>query len=444
MRVGAGSLRRQLVVLSAATTAGAVILLVLLVQVLLNQTTKSAVSRVLDERIGAVISSAEVGADSERLVVPAARLDAGVAVYDGDGRLVAGAPPSSAATRYADLAAEGRSQSVTLDESSIIRSEPFTLVGGVDGLVIVIERIAPYEDAERYALVISIGTGLLAILASAALAAFVSRRALAPVLAMAETAEEWSERDLTSRFNLGAPGNELTALGHTLDSLLDKVASAIRSEQRLTAELAHELRTPLTSIQGTADLIAMRHDLDPEVREDVEELQAASRRMAETITVLLDLARSTSASATPTTCHLRAVLDDVVADLGEGRGVVRVTVPADVRLGLPHALAQRALGPVIDNAVRHGEVVEVGVLSSMVHGWVEVSVDDDGDGVAPHLREAIFEPGQSSGHGSGHSAGLGLPLARRIARSAGGDVRLDEDGAAALGGTRFVVELPSA
>ena len=75
---------------------------------------------------------------------------------------------------------------------------------------------------------------------------------------MAERAADWSEHDLTHRFDLGPPTNELAALGETLDHLLDRVASAISSEQRLTSELAHELRTPLTSIQGSADLALMR------------------------------------------------------------------------------------------------------------------------------------------------------------------------------------------
>lgn len=444
MRRPRSTLRRQLVVLSATATAFAVVLLVLLVQLLLDRTTTSAVDRVLDERIDAVISSAETATTGDRLVVPDARLDAGVAVYDDTGRLVAGSPPSSTAASYAELAGAPSSRTLRVGEDSVIRSEPFALDGGVDGVVVVTERLAPYESAEHYALLVSSGTGLLAVLASAGVASFVSRRALAPVLAMAATAEEWSERDLTSRFDLGVGGSELTALGHTLDTLLDKVAAAIRSEQRLTAELAHELRTPLTTIQGTADLMALRPDLDPDVREDVDELRAASRRMAETITVLLDLARSTASSgqSSATTCDLRAVLHDVVADLGQGRERVRVTVPDGLRVGLPHALAARALGPVVDNAARHGDDVVVHVLPGPA-GRVLVAVDDDGDGVAAELREVIFEPGHTSDLRPGRGAGLGLPLARRIARTAGGDVRLDA-GAPGASGTRFVVELPSA
>lgn len=447
--VARGSLRRQLIVLSATTTAFAVVLLVLLVQVLLDRTSASSIDRVVDDRLDAVISSVQSATRGDLLVVPDARLDAGVAVYDGAGRLVAGSPPATTAELYDELSTVASRRTVTLAETSVVTAEPFTLTSGVSGVVVVSERLAPYEQAEHYALVVSIGTGLLAVLAAAVIAAFVSRRVLAPVLAMATTAEEWSERDLTSRFDLGAQGNELTVLGHTLDSLLDKVAAAIRSEQRLTAELAHELRTPLTSLRGTADLMAMRSDLDPALRLDVEEVRDSARRMAETITVLLELARSTSGAAMPATCELDSVLADVVADvvtdvvagLGERRGAVRVEVAVDLALAMPHALAVRALGPVVDNAVRHGEVVVVRSLPAPA-GRVVLAIDDDGDGVDPAVRGRLFEPGHTSGPYPGHGggAGLGLSLARRVARSAGGDVWLDNGSAV----TRFVVELPGA
>src|SRR3982751_5025390 len=107
-------------------------------------------------------------------------------------------------------------------------------------------------------------------------------------------AAEWSEHALPHRFALGPPTNELASLGNTLDQLLDRVASAIRGEQRLTAELAHELRTPLTNIQGSAGLALMRGVTDPEDREDFEEIAAAAREMGAVIRTLLDIARDGS------------------------------------------------------------------------------------------------------------------------------------------------------
>lgn len=428
-----GSLRRQLVVLSATVTALASVLLTLLVQLILARTSAGAVDRVLEERTDAVVSSAEGASTVDRLVVPDASLDAGVAVYDATGRLVAGSAPTAAAEQYAALAAAQRFRTIEVHDTSKIRAQPFTLASGLSGVVVVTERLAPYEEAEHVALLVCVLTGLLAVCASGALAAWVSRRALAPVVAMAATAEDWSEHDLSRRFDLGRPANEIGALAATLDGLLDKVAAAIGSEQRLTSELAHELRTPLTSVQGTADLMAMRADLPPELREDVEAVRDGARRMAETITALLDLARSSSRPAQVDACDLRDVLDDLLADLGARGEAVRLDVPPGVRLALPRPLARRAIGPVVDNATRLADHVRLSTGPGPA-GFVALVVDDDGPGVEVALRKRIFEPGETTGPGSG----LGLPLARRVARSAGGDVRLDADAP----GTRFVVELP--
>jgi signal transduction histidine kinase len=66
-----------------------------------------------------------------------------------------------------------------------------------------------------------------------------------------------------------------------------------------------------------------------------------------------------------------------------------------------------------------------------------MSVRDDGPGVDPLLGERIFEPGVR-GADDDNGAGLGLPLARRLARSCGGDVRLGSGP-----GGDFILELPA-
>ncbi|CAI9410218.1 HAMP domain-containing sensor histidine kinase [Nocardioides sp. T2.26MG-1] len=426
------SFRGQIVVLTAGITAVAMVLLTVVVQVVLARISDGDVDRVLQDRAEAVISSAS-GSPAGRLVVPDAQLDAGVAVYDGRGSLVAGAPPDGLGGPFADLGATDARTVRTYGGQARVLAEPFT-TSGAAGVVVVSERLAPYEEAERLALIVSLVTGLLATVAAAAVAAWATRRALAPVAVMAETAAEWSEHDLSRRFDLGEPENELGALAGTLDQLLEKVASAIRSEQRLTSELAHELRTPLTTVQGMADLILLRDTLPAEARGDLEEIVAAGRRMAATITTLLDLARNEAQVMSDAHSSLREVLGDVGSQLGADPERLAVDV-ADLRLGVPHHLAVRAISPVVENALRFARTrVRVGAVAAA--GTVDVRVDDDGPGVDPGDAERIFEPGATSAPGSG--AGLGLAIARRIARTLGGDVTVAPDG----GVTRFVVRLP--
>jgi signal transduction histidine kinase len=321
-------------------------------------------------------------------------------------------------------------------ESYRLLATPFATRSGASGVVVVGERLAPYEEAERYSLLVSFATGLLATAAAALIAWWVAGRALQTVAALAETAADWSEHDLGRRFGLGAPTNELTELAAVLDGLLDKVTSAIRSEQRLTSELAHELRTPLTAVQGTADLALLRDDLPEAVRDDLRRIAADSRRMAGTITALLELARTDASVLAASSSSLADVVAEVVAASGSLPGVVQVEV-VDQRIAVPPEVARRALAPVLENALRHAAARVTVTAPSVATGLVSLVVEDDGAGVTGDVA-TLFEPGTTSGAGSG--AGLGLALARRMARSVGGDVVLTSAGRP----TRFEIRLPKA
>lgn len=429
-----GSFRRQLVVSTAVLGALVAIVLVCVVQVVLAGVADDTVGRVLDDRADAVISSVDA-APTSSLRVPDTALDPGVAVYDDTGILVAGHTPPSQRDVFDDLSAS-RSRTVRRVANAYeLVARPFRTTAGATGVVVVSEPLEPYENDERYALIVSVAAGALIVLLATALAAWASRRALAPVAQMAATAEDWSEHALDRRFDLGPPTNEIRSLGHTLDCLLSRVASAILAEQRLTSELAHELRTPLTAIKATADLVAMRPDLDDELRQDVVDIQESCRAMADTVTGLLDLARTQAVNSIDSSATLPEVLASVLRDLD---GAVHVDVRVDdVVVSLPRELAVRAVSPVVHNAVRLGE--HVVVTSSVASDSVRVMIADDGPGVAPGLAERIFEPGIAGDSGSG----LGLALARRIARSAGGDVTLVTKPAQTSTGATFAVTLPA-
>ena len=433
-----GSFRRQLILLVAAVSVVAGLCLVLIIQLVLAGLSTRTADRALSTRADSVVGSILAASTGPHLRVPQTVLDVGVAVYDGSGGLVAGQPPAHLGDEYAALR-PGATDTVGGHEGTFrLLAREFRTRSGAQGRVVLAERLAPYEQTETYALWLSIGAGALLVFAATAVAAWASQRVLRPVAEMAGTAEDWSEHDLSRRFEMGAPTNEIRALGATLDALLDKVADAIRTEQRLTSELAHELRTPLTIVMGSAQLIAQRTDLDPDVREDVDEINGACRRMADTITGLLDLAKGARIAGPGSAASLADALDDVRDHLTHhARTKTNLgPVPATAMVAAPPHLVARALMPVVENAVRVADHVRLGVEAQQA-SWL-VHVDDDGPGLTPALRGTAFEPGTTSGSG----AGLGLSLARRIARSAGGDVSLGEPPTGWV--TRFTIRLPRA
>lgn len=433
------SFRGQIVILTACVTAFAMIALTIVLQLILADLSRTNVDTVLEDRADAVVSTVS-NADSQGLAVTSAELDTGVVVYDAQGASVAGVASSPLADIYDELSTTDTTTYRTAGDTARVLALPFLSDAGDQGVVVLSERLGPYEAAERYALIVSLITGALATAAAAAIAAWVITRALRPVSVLARTATDWSEHDLSRRFELGAPTNEITALAATLDTLLDKVSAAIHSEQRLTADLAHELRTPLTAVQGAADLALLQGGLPPHAQESLEEITAASHRMAATITTLLDVARNADSLRQAATCSIAAVVDDVTRNpAADGPRVdVRVEVDAiDHQVAAPHSVAVRALAPVLANALRFADSRVTVTVAASTTGMVDVVVEDDGPGVSVD-PEQIFKPGVTSSGGSG--AGLGLSISRRMARSVGGDLELTDAGPP----TRFVLRLPLA
>jgi signal transduction histidine kinase len=268
---------------------------------------------------------------------------------------------------------------------------------------------------------------------------------LQPVVRMTRQAAAWSERDLDRRFALGEPYDELSELAATLDALLDRLAASLRREQRFSAELSHELRTPLARVRAESE-IALRREREPsEYRRALELINENATSLTRTVDALVAAARHES-GGTRGTADALAVAEAAVRGCAELAAERHLDLRVDAagpraRLGLDRDLAERILLPILENACRYGEQ-HVCVSVVRQNSSVVYTIVDDGDGIAFEESDRIFEPGVrgSAARNSSEGAGLGLALARRLARSAGGDVE------ALTGpprGGRFIVTLPS-
>ena len=437
--------RTQIVASTVLLMAFVMIVLTAGTQAVLEWNSHNDVRRVLDDRTQAVLqvvraTNKPLDGQAWESLEPLSR------VFDADGDPVGGSIEHVAESEAAALAAKalatGARQDTEAHDNLNLRAMPFTTRAGEHGVVVVSESSEPYERTELEALVAMIVLGTLVVAIAGGIAWRVTRQALEPVEQMAVRAADWSEHDLSHRFDLGTPDNELSKLGETLDRLLDRVAAALRAEQRLTAELAHELRTPLTTIQGAADLALLRGVADDDAREDIEAISAAARRMGSVISTLLDLARERGASAKSST-PLAAVVDAVRALVPDHLELVDDASAITVPVAAPGELVVRAVSPIVENAVRYARS-RVRLDARVTPDQVQLLISDDGPGLAAAVRGKVFEPGTSASGGTG----LGLGISRRVARSLGGEVQVADPGAevalddAATGGTTFVLSLP--
>ncbi len=313
------------------------------------------------------------------------------------------------------------------------------------GTVVAGVSLAPYEQTRKLALLASLVFGVLVLTLVAVAARWLLASALRPVLRMTRQAAEWSEHDLDHRFALGPPHDELTELAATLDGLLDRLAASLRHEQRFSAEISHELRTPLARVLAESEL-ALRREREPqEYRQTLELIHRNADQLARTVDALVAAARY-EAGGERGSADAYVVAKDAIAAchglVGERDMELEGTASSrQIRVGLDADLAERILQPILENACRYGSS-RVRVSIGRENSSVVYTVEDDGPGVAEEEEERIFEPGVR-GHAQGSTgevgAGLGLALARRLARSANGDIVADPS---ARGG-RFLVRLPT-
>lgn len=401
--------RRSVVALTVLIATAVVAILVVVSHVLLSRVTDADAHDLARTRAEAV--AANVSVKGGRVVLTensSEALDEVAWVY-ADGRLIDGDVPPSVVGRVEELADSGRSQTATVGDYLLFARPVPT--GGHHVMVIVRVDLTPYETSEQRSLTLSLVLGGLTILLAGGVAHLVVHRALRVVHEMAALADDWGHHEPGRRFNLGAPRDEFGELGQTLDRLLERVDNALADERRLTDEIAHELRTPLTVLRGEAQLAQLSGEpVVPEVvLSEVDRLNAA-------VTTILRAARARTEEGTR--CDLRSAARQAI-----GSRAVEVAFPAKVEVALAPDVAVSLLSPLLENSLRHAKS-RVWITARSQGEAIVVDVLDDGPGFDPAEVDRVFEAGVTGGGGYG----LGLPVVRRIAASAGVEVRAIADG----------------
>jgi signal transduction histidine kinase len=424
------SVRNRLLLVTVATLGLGLGVLLVAGNLLYARTTTSSVMNLLHTRLEVQIAALELTPqgirarttlNDETLDTHGWVFSSGVAIEHPTSE------PAGLDRLAASLATRGQPASAVGPGDIEMTSRPLRMHGRQVGAVVVSASIAQFTHLRHVVLAGSATIALLVLLLGALVLRRALNAALEPVERMTASAEEWGANELDTRFHLGPARDEISGLALTLDHLLDRIAASRRHEQRFASEMAHELRTPLAAIQGHAEFAADPRSTNQEIRAAVNQITGHTTRMSQTIDALMAYARHET-DAAEHGCDLVAVcagFEDVTVSGSQG-------LPA---ADAEPALVRQALSPVVENARRHASTqvwIELGRRDDVL----SVQVCDDGPGVDPAIAASVFEPG-ARGPGVNGGAGLGLPLAQRLARSCGGDLRL-------LPGapTRFELTLP--
>ncbi|MEO6927083.1 MAG: ATP-binding protein [Rhodanobacter sp.] len=307
----------------------------------------------------------------------------------------------------------------------------FTLHDKPDGVVIRTgERYDSRHDIRRalwfdHALPLLIGLPLLALLIGWAV-----KRGLRPLESLTGAL---ASRALGSRepIALARAPQELQPVLDALNGQLQRLADALEREHRFSADVAHELRTPLASIMLNIESATVTGD-DVEAAASLAGAQHNVAALARRIEQLLALARLESGMASEQAQSVDLVgvaidvieeLTPVIAECGAELGFSHDDRPVLVR-GHEAALAA-LLRNLVENAMRH---VPAGgqVQLSITHGLVSTTIDvaDDGPGIPPERRAAVFARFHRESDSRGDGYGLGLSIVQRAAELHGATIEL--------------------
>ncbi|MEU8648162.1 HAMP domain-containing sensor histidine kinase [Streptomyces sp. NPDC048674] len=367
-------------------------------------------------------------------------LDTNVWIYAGPRLLEAPPTPAGPLTQVADrLAAGGDRVCVTSGSHKPFRLCAHPVGGRGEATVVTALNLSPYRSSADTLLLGSLALDAVMLASTYALTRLAVGRALRPVRAMTDQAAQWSAVASAERFGSKGHPVELTRLGTSLDSLLDRIRTLLRHEQQLTGELSHELRTPLSRIVAELDWWQSRPRTAEQTRATHQVISDAAVSMRTICDTLLNDARDSTA-ASPGSAEPLAALRHL-AETARPPGHLTVVVDGSgPTIGVSPALLERIVSPLLANAFRYARArVTVRVYEGSDD--VRIDVTDDGPGVPAPFVPHLFEPGRRADPADGHSgAGLGLPLARRLARSADGELHFDPGHSP---GARFVVSLPA-
>jgi len=369
-----------------------------------------------------------------------------------DGRVIGRSPKTPILTLESDRQLVKRWAAVTHRTFSTIHTsagtvrlvaEPVTLqsvLGPARDVFVAAVFVHSERAAVNTTVRIAAAVGAVALLFAVGLAWLIAGRVLAPVRDLEETARSITETDLTHRLAVNGD-DELARLAATFNAMLDRVASAFRSQRQFIDDAGHELRTPITVIRGHLELLGD----DPAERAEVRTIMLDELdRMARMVNDLLLLARAErpdflrlgQVDIGACTSEVQAKASALAKRRWIDGGRADAVVIAD-RQRLTQAWMQLA-----QNAVQHtapGDAIELG--SRLADGTVELWVADSGPGVPVADRETIFDSFARPHNGSpnGEHFGLGLPIVRAITEAHHGRISV---AASKAGGALFTMRIP--
>jgi two-component system osmolarity sensor histidine kinase EnvZ len=257
------------------------------------------------------------------------------------------------------------------------------------------------------------------------------RNQIRPILRLTAAVDDFGKGRAVPEFNPSG-AREVRRATTAFHDMRRRVERQIEQRTAMLAGVSHDLRTILTRfrlqlalIEESADVEALKRDIDD---------------MNRMLDGYLAFARGDSGEDTATS-DIAGLLEELAREARMAGHDASASFAGDPMVKVRPQSFARCLRNLVQNAGRHAN--RVVITGEHAEGQLVIAIDDDGPGVPADEREAVFKPFyrlDDARNLDESGTGLGLPIARDIARSHGGDITL---GTSVMGGLRATVIVPA-
>jgi two-component system osmolarity sensor histidine kinase EnvZ len=293
-------------------------------------------------------------------------------------------------------------------------------------LRVVARRSQAYASNSHIFVVWMVATALVLIV----IAVIFLRNQIRPIQLLASAADAFGKGRVAPEF-VPRGASEVRKASAAFIEMRRRIERQIEQRTTMLAGVSHDLRTVLTRFRLSLALLGGGPEIEA-LETDVAEMQAM-------LEAYLAFARGDGDEEASTT-DMKELFISIQADAERAGFTIAQSFEGTPDIILRPNAFKRCIVNLVGNACRFAETVEL--TGRHAQGWLTVIIDDDGPGVPEQERENIFRPfyrlDQARNQDEG-GTGLGLAIARDIARSHGGDIRLE---ASPKGGLRAVIRIP--
>ena len=289
-------------------------------------------------------------------------------------------------------------------------------------------RNSAYASNTHIFLVWMVGTSLVLLI----IAVLFLRNQIRPIQALAAAAEDFGRGKPMPQEFRPRGASEVRRASVAFIQMRDRIERQIEQRTRMLNGVSHDLRTVLTRFRLQLALLGEGEDQDA-LNCDIDEMQ----RMLEGY---LAFAKG-EAGEDVKEIDLEPLLERYQAEAELKGKSLAYEINGDTRVTVRPDAFTRMISNLVANAIRHGSAVQTTV--SHDSRWLSIAIEDDGPGIEPEQREAVFKPFvrlDTARNLDAGGTGLGLAIARDIARAHGGDILLSDS---TLGGLRALIRIPA-